>query len=61
MIAVIITAIWANMGFNMIIILAGLQGVPESLIEAATLDGAGRLTRFLHVTVPSSRRRSSCC
>ncbi len=52
MIAVIITAIWANMGFNMIIILAGLQGVPESLIEAATLDGAGRLTRFLHVTVP---------
>ncbi|MET9021861.1 sugar ABC transporter permease [Actinopolymorpha sp. NPDC004070] len=52
MAAVIVTAIWANMGFNMIIILAGLQGVPESLIEAATLDGAGRLSRFVHVTLP---------
>lgn len=52
MAAVIVTAIWANMGFNMIIILAGLQGVPESLIEAATLDGAGRFSRFVHVTIP---------
>nr|WP_273378319.1 sugar ABC transporter permease [Actinopolymorpha pittospori] len=52
MAAVIVTAIWANMGFNMIIILAGLQGVPESLTEAATLDGAGRFSRFVHVTIP---------
>jgi multiple sugar transport system permease protein len=40
------------MGFNMIIVLAGLQGVPETLIEAATLDGAGRFSRFFHVTLP---------
>jgi multiple sugar transport system permease protein len=52
MAAVIVTAIWANMGFNMIIVLAGLQGVPETLIEAATLDGAGRFSRFFHVTLP---------
>lgn len=52
MAAVIITAIWANMGFNMIIVLAGLQGVPETLVEAATLDGAGRFSRFMHVTMP---------
>lgn len=50
--AVIVTAIWANMGFNMIIILAGLQGVPDTLMEAATLDGAGRFARFRHVTLP---------
>lgn len=52
MAAVIATAIWANMGFNMIIVLAGLQGVPETLIEAATLDGAGPFSRFVHVTLP---------
>ena len=52
MTAVIVTAIWANMGFNMIIILAGLQGVPDTLMEAATLDGAGRFARFRHVTLP---------
>lgn len=52
MTAVIVTAVWANMGFTMIIMLAALQSVPESLIEAATLDGAGRLNRFLYVTLP---------
>jgi multiple sugar transport system permease protein len=52
MAAVIVTAIWANMGFNMVIVLAGLQGVPETLIEAAMLDGAGPFSRFVHVTLP---------
>lgn len=52
MTAVIVTAIWANMGFNMVIILAGLQGVPDTLLEAATLDGAGRFARLRHVTLP---------
>jgi len=36
----------------MVIFLAGLQGVPETLYEAASLDGAGRWGKFLHVTVP---------
>jgi multiple sugar transport system permease protein len=52
MTAVIVTAIWANMGFNMVIILAGLQGVPDTLLEAAELDGAGPLARLRHVTLP---------
>jgi multiple sugar transport system permease protein len=52
MAAVIVTAVWANMGFTTVIMLAALQNVPETLIEAATLDGAGRLARFRHVTLP---------
>jgi multiple sugar transport system permease protein len=52
MTAIIVTAIWASMGFNMIIMLAGLQGVPVELLEAATLDGAGRFGRLRYVTFP---------
>ncbi|MEZ4736055.1 MAG: sugar ABC transporter permease [Caldilineaceae bacterium] len=40
------------MGVPMIIFLAGLQGVPQSLYEAASLDGAGAFARFRHVTIP---------
>ena len=47
---VIFVQIWASTGFAMIIFLAGLQAVPEDLIEAATVDGAGRWSRFRHVT-----------
>ncbi len=52
MLAVIITSVWANMGFNMVILLAGLQNVPDTLLDAAKLDGAGRWSRFVHVTIP---------
>ncbi len=44
-------AIWA-VGNAMIILLAGLQGVPTELYEAATVDGAGPITRFFYITVP---------
>ncbi|HEX8991734.1 MAG TPA: sugar ABC transporter permease [Anaerolineales bacterium] len=44
-------AIWAA-GNAMIILLAGLQGVPTELYEAATVDGAGPITRFFYITVP---------
>jgi multiple sugar transport system permease protein len=44
-------AIWA-LGNAMIILLAGLQGVPTELYEAATVDGAGPITRFFYITVP---------
>jgi multiple sugar transport system permease protein len=44
-------AIWA-VGNAMIILLAGLQGVPTELYEAATVDGAGAVTRFFTITVP---------
>jgi multiple sugar transport system permease protein len=44
-------AIWA-VGNAMIILLAGLQGVPTELYEAATMDGAGPITRFFYITLP---------
>jgi multiple sugar transport system permease protein len=44
-------AIW-GVGNAMIILLAGLQGVPTELYEAATVDGAGPIARFFHITVP---------
>jgi len=53
--AVILVGLWKNIGFTMVILLAALQDVPESLSEAAVLDGATRWQRFIHVTVPSIR------
>ena len=50
--AVAMLTIWKNVGFSMVIYLAGLQGVPESLYDAARVDGAGNWQRFFHVTVP---------
>lgn len=50
--ALIIVYIWKNLGFAAIIYLAGLQGIPRDLIEAATLDGAGVWGRFKAVTLP---------
>ena len=49
--ALIIMGLWA-FGGAMVIFLAGLQGVPRSLYEAADLDGAGRFQQFRHVTFP---------
>jgi multiple sugar transport system permease protein len=48
-------AAWRNMGYLMVIFLAGLQTIPEHLYEAAELDGAGSWARFRHVTVPLLR------
>jgi multiple sugar transport system permease protein len=53
--SLIVMAAWRNFGFLMVIFLAGLQGVPQHLYEAATLDGAGRWQQFRHVTVPLLR------
>lgn len=50
--AIIIFGIWRQIGFSMVLFLAGLQGVPPSLLEAATVDGANAWQRFLHVTLP---------
>jgi multiple sugar transport system permease protein/lactose/L-arabinose transport system permease protein len=46
---------WRWTGYNRIILLAGLQNVPEQLYEAAEIDGAGRLEKFRYVTVPQLR------
>jgi len=45
-------AIWKNLGYNIVFYLAALQNVPPNLLEAAEIDGAGSVTRFLRITVP---------
>jgi multiple sugar transport system permease protein len=50
---VIILFVWWQIGFFMIIYLAGLQDVPRELYEAATVDGANAFDKFLHITLPS--------
>jgi multiple sugar transport system permease protein len=50
--AIILMAVWKNFGFNMIVLLAGLQAIPERLYEAASLDGAGPWRRFTAITLP---------
>lgn len=51
----IVVGIWKNFGFTMIVLLAGIQGIPQYLYEAATLDGAGAWGKFRHVTLPALR------
>jgi multiple sugar transport system permease protein len=50
--AIIIMSIWQQVGFSMVLFLAGLQSVPQHLYEAATIDGASQWDRFLHITIP---------
>jgi multiple sugar transport system permease protein len=50
--AVILVSVWHGVGYPMVILLAGLQGIPEMLYEAAKIDGANGLQRFRHVTLP---------
>lgn len=52
LISVEIVTIWRSMGYNAIILLAGLQGISKELYEAAKLDGANSVQRFFHVTLP---------
>src|SRR5262245_21154565 len=51
-VAVAITTIWLTLGFNLIVLLAGLQSIPEELYESAKIDGAVAWRRFRHLTVP---------
>ena len=46
---------WTQFGFNIVIYLAALQDIPQEVMEAASIDGAGRWARFWHVTVPTIR------
>lgn len=50
--AVIIMSIWRGLGYNMVLFLAGLQGIPNEYHEAARIDGAGRWQSFWHITIP---------
>jgi multiple sugar transport system permease protein len=53
--SIIVMAVWRNLGFAMVVFLAGLQTIPSSLYEAASIDGAGRWQAFRHVTLPLLR------
>jgi multiple sugar transport system permease protein len=53
--AIVLMTIWKNFGFNMVILVAGLQSIPERLYEAARIDGARAGARFRHVTLPMLR------
>jgi multiple sugar transport system permease protein len=50
--ALIIMSVWKSFGYNMVLFLAGLQGVPQHLYDAAKVDGASGWQRFRDVTVP---------
>jgi multiple sugar transport system permease protein len=50
--AIVLLAVWKNFGYNMIILLAALQNIPEDLYEAARLEGAGTWRCLRHVTLP---------
>jgi multiple sugar transport system permease protein len=50
--AIVLMAVWKNFGYNMIILLAALQAIPDDLYEAARLDGAGAWARLRHITLP---------
>lgn len=51
--SLIVMSVWKNFGYNMVIFLAGLQAIPSSLYEAASIDGANDFQSFWYVTIPS--------
>lgn len=53
--AIMVLSIWQGVGFQMVIYLAGLQEIPESLYEAAQIDGANQIQQFFNVTLPQLR------
>ena len=52
MVSVIIAMVWQAIGYYMVMYMASMASVPESLYESASLDGAGRIEQFFHITIP---------
>ena len=50
--AIVLMSAWKSLGYNMVLYLAGLQGISRSLYEAAAIDGASRLRQLWHITIP---------
>lgn len=50
--AIIFQTIWLNLGYYIVVLMAGLSNIPETLYEAAEIDGAGAVRRFFNVTIP---------
>jgi multiple sugar transport system permease protein len=55
MVSVIITNCWVGIPFNMILLLAGLNAIPDELYESAGIDGAGAVSKFFNITMPLLR------
>jgi multiple sugar transport system permease protein len=56
MMSAILVNLWRGFPFVMLILLAGLQAIPKHLYEAASIDGASRLTQFFHITLPGLKK-----
>ncbi len=52
LVSIMIATIWKNLGFNIIFFLAGIQSIPKSYYEAATIDGAGAAKKLFNITIP---------
>lgn len=50
--AILITAVWQDLGYNILILLAGLQTIPDDFYDASKVDGAGAWSRFVDITMP---------
>lgn len=50
--SIVLVSVWTSIGYNAVILLSGLQGIPASYYEAASLDGAGTSYRFFRITLP---------
>lgn len=61
LLSIILSTVWKASGYYMIIYLAGLQGIPQELLEAASIDGAGKWKQFLHVTFPLLAGATTVC
>ncbi|MCP4210697.1 MAG: sugar ABC transporter permease, partial [Halieaceae bacterium] len=55
LIAVIVAYLWQDLGFNLVIFIAALQGIPESIKDAARIDGVNSWQMFRHITLPLLR------
>ena len=51
-VAIVVATVWWTMGFNMVILLAALQDIPDQLYEAASIDGANNWQQFRYITLP---------
>ena len=52
MISCAVVAIWSNIGYDAVLLLAGLQNIPKTLYEANSIDGAGKVRQFFTITLP---------
>ena len=59
--AIVIVSVWQMTGYYMLIYLTGLQGVPQEIVEAATIDGAGPVQTFFRVKLPMIRSSVTIC